>query len=84
MKEDYGKKNIFPQQTLKLYENNIGQDLVVYRSQEIIVMIEDLPQQTGFADVNKQGRKNSIWFQENVQFLVTWKNSLGTCQMTQI
>ena len=60
MKEDYGKKNIFPQQILKLYENDIGPDLVFYHSQETIVMIEDLHQQTGYADVNKQGRKNPI------------------------
>ena len=54
------KNNIFPQQILKLYENDIGQDLVFYRLQAIIVIIEDLHQQTGYADVNKRGRKNPI------------------------
>ena len=59
-KEDNGKKYIFPQQILKLYENDIEQDLVFCHSQETIVMIEDLHQQTGYADANKLGRKNPI------------------------
>ena len=54
------KKNIFPQQILKMYENDIEQDLVFYHSPETIVMIDDLHQQTGYADANKPGRKNPI------------------------
>ena len=83
-KKIMGRKNIFLQQTLKPYKKDIGQDLVFYHSPETIDMIEDLHQQTGYADANKPGRTNPIWFQENVQLLVTWKTSLAICQMTLI